>query len=448
VISITDQFESKMSESINEVTRAGDPRKVVFVECAAAMGGVQFSTLYLAQHLDPAYWKPTVVCPEEGDLTDACRRLRIQVHVLEQPKLRSTSFRIANDIRLPNPVAWLWDGVAVLIAVRRLGRLLAQTKPHLVVTKGVFPHFYGGLAARRLGIPCIWHVQDFISERFLGFYRRAFGLAARLLPDHIIADGAAISRQLTDVKDRISVILNGVDSNVFRPGIDGASVREELNLPDDAIVIGHVGRMTPWKGQHYLLEAFARIAREAPNAYLVFVGDPVFDTDSYQTKLLNLTAQLGLVERVRFAGYRHDMPEVLAAMDVFAFTSVEKDTSPLTLLSAMSAGLPIVAFDIEGVRELIDEGEQVLLAPAREVDPLAESLLRLISDPDLRGRLSASARRQAESKFTLERHVTSIEEVFLNLHQQRRSALRKPLPAVADHTLANDRTVAKHSLRP
>jgi glycosyltransferase involved in cell wall biosynthesis len=433
---------------ISEARRLSDPRKIVFVECAAAMGGVQFSTLYLVQHLDPARWTPTVVCPEEGDLTEACRRLDIQVDVLDQPKLRSTSFRIRNDVRLPDPMAWLWDVVAMLIASRRLARFLAQTKPHLVVTKGLFPHFYGGLAARQLGIPCIWHVQDFISERFLGLYRRAFGLAARGLPNHIIADGAAIGRQLNPVKDRLSVILNGVDSKVFQPGTDGASVRAELGLPAGAIVIGHVGRMTPWKGQHYLLEAFARIARESPNAYLVFVGDPVFDTDSYQNKLLNLTAELGLVERVRFAGYRHDMPEVLAAMDVFAFTSVEKDTSPLTLLSAMASGLPIVAFAIEGVRELVDEGEQLLLVPPREADALAESLLTLLSDPELRHRLGASARRQAEAKFSLERHVTSIEEVFLNLDQQTRSAYRRSLSAVADHTLANGRTVAKHSLRP
>ncbi len=434
--------------AISEVTSDGKPRKIVFVECAAAMGGVQFSTLYLAQHLDPARWKPIVVCPEEGDLTDACGRLGIQAQVLEQPKLRSTSFRIGNDIRFPNPLAWMWDGVATLVAVRRLANLLKQAKTDLVITKGLFSHFYGGLAARKLGIPCIWHVQDFISERFLGLYRRTFGLAARLLPDRIIADGAAIGRQLRSVEDRVSIILNGVDSNVFQPGIDGASVRAELDLPDGAIVIGHVGRMTPWKGQHYLLEAFARIAREVPNAYLVFVGDPVFDTDSYQNKLLNLTADLGLVERVRFAGYRHNLPEALAAMDVFAFTSVEKDTSPLTLLSAMATGLPIVAFAIEGVRELIDEDEQLLLVPPRETEALAESLLRLLSDPDLRRRLSASARRQAENKFSLERHVTKMEQVFLKLEQQTRSLLSKQVPAVADHTLVNGRTVAKHSLRP
>jgi glycosyltransferase involved in cell wall biosynthesis len=434
--------------AISEVTSDGEPRKIVFVECAAAMGGVQFSTLYLAQQLDPARWKPIVVCPKEGDLTKACRRSGIRAEVLEQPRLRSTSFRIGNDLRFPNPLAWMWDGMATLVAVRRLARFLEQTSPDLVVTKGLFSHFYGGLAARRLGIPCIWHVQDFISERFLGFYRRAFELAARFLPDRIIADGAAIGRQLRAVEDRVSIILNGVDSNVFQPGIDGASVRAELDLPEGAIVIGHVGRMTPWKGQHYLLEAFARITREVPNAYLVFVGDPVFDTDSYQNKLLNLTTNLGLLERVRFAGYRHNLPEVLAAMDVFAFTSVEKDTSPLTLLSAMATGLPIVAFAIEGVRELIDEDEQLLLVPPRKTEALAESLLRLLSDPDLRRRLSVSARRQAESKFSLGRHVTNMEQVFLNLEQPTRTPFTKQAPEVADHTLVNGRTVAKHSLHP
>ena len=416
-----------MSDSdISEATRLSDPRKVVFVECAAAMGGVQFSTLYVAQHVDRARWNPIVVCPEEGDLTEACKRLGIQAHVLEQPKLRSTSFRIGNDVRLPDPTAWLWDGVAGLITVRRLARFLEQTRPHLVVTKGLFPHFYGGMAARRLGIPCVWHVQDFISERFLGLYRRAFAVAARLLPDHIIADGAAIGRQLSPIADRISVILNGVDSNVFRPGIDGAPVRAELGLPAGAIVIGHVGRMTPWKGQHYLLEAFARIAREVPNTYLVFVGDPVFDTDSYQNKLLNLTAKLGLEERVRFAGYRHDLPEVLAAMDVFAFTSVEKDTSPLTLLSAMSSGLPIVAFDIEGVRELIDDDEQLLVVPSKNAVALGRSLMRLLSDKDLRRRLGHSARHLAEKELSLDRYVSRIEEVFLGAISDMRAVAGRP----------------------
>lgn len=436
-----------MSQFITESTQNVAARKVVFVEDAAAMGGVQFSTLYVAQQLDPANWKPIVVCSEEGDFTSCCRRAGLETHVLEQPKLRSTSFRIAKDIRLPNPLAWLWDAATVLVASRRLARFLSEIKPQLVVTKGLFPHIYGGLATRQTGIPCVWHVQDFVSERFFGLYRRAFALVAALLPKHIIADGGAIKRQLHSLEHRVSVILNGVDTNVFQPRIDGRGVRRELGIPEDAVVIGHVGRMTPWKGQHYLLEAFARIANEVSNAYVVFIGDPVFDTDSYQNKLLELTKKLDLTKRVKFAGYRHDMPEVLASMDLFAFTSVEKDTSPLTLLSAMSAGLPIVAFDIEGVRELVDAKEQMLRVPVADSKSLADSILRLLNDKELQQRLSIAARTQAENNFSLQHHVKAVEAVFLNTVQSR-SVMKEMQPSLIDQTLASSQTVAKHSIRP
>ncbi len=419
------------------VVSGGLPRKVVFVESVSAMGGVQFSTIYLAQHLDPKRWEPLVVCSGKGDLTEACSRLGIRTHVLVQPAVRSTSIRIGRDTRVPNPVAWLWNSLALLVSARRLARFLSQIDPDLVVTKGLISHFHGGLAARRSGVPCIWHVQDFISERFFSLYRRIFSLAARVLPDHIIADGAAIARQLNSAGDRVSVVLNGVDANVFRPDINSVRVREELEIPPGKTIIGQVGRMTPWKGQHYLLEAFARIAADVPDAYLVFVGDPVFDTDAYQSRLLDLTAKFGLSDRVRFMGYRHDLPEVLASMDVFAFTSVEKDTSPLTLLSAMSSGLPIVAFDIEGVSELIDTDEQLLLAPVKNVDALAGSLLRLCQDHDLGRRLGSAARQLAVKNFSLERYVARMEEVFGNVDQQPRSKVSERIPSVANHPLPN-----------
>ncbi|HEY6122818.1 MAG TPA: glycosyltransferase family 4 protein [Pyrinomonadaceae bacterium] len=391
----------------------------VFVESAAAMGGVQFSTLYLVQHLDSVVWDTVVVCPEEGDLSEACRRSGIAVQILRYPRVRSTSFRIGrNAARLPNPFAWVWNVWATLVATRRLARFLKQKKPDLLVTKGLFPHFYGGLAAHLLNIPCVWHVQDFISERFWKIYQRLFCQFARWLPDHIIVDGASIIRQLHRTEhDRISIVHNGVDTTVFRPDMNGEGIRREVGIPLDAMVIGHVGRMTPWKGQHYLLEAFSLVAAVIPNVYLLFVGAPVFDSDAYQRGLVNRTSQLGLSDLVKFAGYRHDIPSVLAAMDVFAFTSLEKDTSPLALLSAMSSGRPIAAFDIEGVRELMKAGEQFLSVPVNRPDALAESLTRLLTDERLRRRLSASARQQAEREFGLEKYVSRVEKVLLKVGQ-------------------------------
>ena len=402
----------------------------VFVESEAAMGGVQFSTLYLLQHLPKAAWEAVVVCPVEGDLSDACRLLGIKVHILGFPRLWSTSFRIGpSAVRVPNPVAWVWDMGAMLVAARRLVRFLKQKKPNLVVTKGLFPHFYAGLAAHLLDIPCVWHVQDFISERFGRIYQRLFSQVARWLPDHLIVDGATIARQLSPtLQDRISIIHNGVDTSVFRPNINGEDIRREFGIPSDAIVIGHVGRMTPWKGQHYLLQAFNRIVAEVENVYLLLVGTPVFDSDAYQRNLMLRASKLGLSNRVKFAGYRHDIPFVLAAMDVFALTSVEKDTSPLALLSAMSTGLPIVAFDIEGVRELFPAGEQLLVPPGH-VDELAQSMIDLLSDPATRLRMAVSARRRAEEDFGVDKYVTRIQRAFLK-------ALRSPLAEQASQVRA------------
>jgi glycosyltransferase involved in cell wall biosynthesis len=387
-------------------------KTVVFVECAAAMGGVQFSTLYLVRNLDQAHWKPIVVCPEEGDLSYACRDSGIEVHVLDQRKLWSTSVRVGTA-RLPNPVAWAWDSWLIGRAAGNLRSFLVQCSADLVVTKGLSSHLLGGLATRRLQTPCVWHVQDFISERTFGIYRRAFGWAARWLAEQIIVDGKTIADQLPrSLQTRVTVIHNGADTNRFRPDLDGTKVRRELGIPDDHLVIGNVGRVTPWKGQHYLIEAFAPLARENRNITLLLVGSPVFDNDSYQRRLLNTVVRLGLEDRVKLPGYRHDMPDVLAAMDVFAFTSVEKDTSPLALLSAMSCGLPIVAFDIAGVRELMADDDQFLLVPVADVPRLTNTLARVLTDEVLRRTLGTAARKQATIEFNLEKYRDRVTQVF------------------------------------
>jgi len=274
-----------------------------------------------------------------------------------------------------------------------------------------------------LRVPCVWHVQDLISERTFGIYARIFGFAAKRLPQQIIVDGAAIAKQVpAAVQPRVSVVMNGVDINLFRPGRDGSALRDELGIPEDHLVIGNVGRITPWKGQHLLIEAFSRIADNIPQATLLLVGSPVFDNHQYEQRLRAMTTEFGLTDRIKFAGYRHDLPEVLGAMDLFAFTSIEKDTSPLALLSAMAAGLPIVAFNIDGVRELIDTDDQLLRVPVGSVDDLAAALDKLTADEELRLALARSVRELAERKYSLEKYASEIEQVLTELDPNKSTA--------------------------
>ncbi len=357
---------------------------IIFVKSASEMGGVEFSTLYLASHMDPKIWEVTIVCPGEGKLTAACRGAGLCVAIIPMPGLFSISSRVGgSDMRFPNPLAWLWNGFAILVAANRLRQFLVQRRPELVVTKGIYAHLCGGLAAKQAGVRCVWHVQDFISERFGGLYRTFFGLLARMFPDDLVVDGRAIACQLPEgIQKRVSVVLNGVDLQVFCPGLNGSTVREQLGISHDHLVVGHAARVTPWKGQHHLLEAFGQIAGRNPKVDLLLVGAPTFDNNAYERRLRFRAEELGLNNRVFFAGFRTDLPQVLASMDVFAYPSVEKDTSPLALLSAMACGLPVVAFDIDGVREVLEDTG--VLISARDEFKMAEALENLLRDAPLR----------------------------------------------------------------
>jgi glycosyltransferase involved in cell wall biosynthesis len=231
------------------------------------------------------------------------------------------------------------------------------------------------------------------------------------LPDGIVADGTPITGQLPqNVQNKVKVVFNGVDTQVFYPGLDGTIIRRELGIEPRQVVIGHAARLTPWKGQHDLLEAFGGIADLFPQTCLLLAGSPLFDDDSYEKRLRARAIEMGLGRRVIFAGFREDLENVLAGMDVFAYPSLEKDTSPLSLISAMACGLPVAAFDIAGVREVL--GDAGILLPVGCASELAAALSGLIQDPVRRQTLGKRARDRVLAQFTLEGYLAGMLRVF------------------------------------
>lgn len=387
-------------------------RKLVLVESAAAIAGVQQTTLYLVESLDRLHWDTLVVCPEQGDLTEACRRAGVATRVLPLPFLWSTSFWVSNRRKLPNPAAWVWNAASILMASYRVAALLAEERPDLVLSKGLLCHFYCGLAARRLNIPCIWHLEDLISPRFGGIYRWVFNQLAARLPTRLSVNGAQTLRPFRiDVCEKTSIVPNAINTQLFRPSRDGSSIRREFGIEPGEVLIGSVARLTPWKGQDLLVDAFAQLVRHTP-AKLLVVGSALFESRAFETHLRAKVQSLGLEDHVHFTGHRKDVAQLLAAMDIFAYTAVEKDVWPLSVLQAMAAGLPVVAFDIEGVREAIGCDENAILIPPSSVTRLAQALGELAVRQDLRCRLGEAARKRAEDAFTLDRYVSQMVASF------------------------------------
>ncbi len=392
--------------------------EIAFIEPTSQMSGVEFSTLYLAQHLDRSRWHSLVVCPEEGPLTSRCRESRIEVAVIPGAHFFSTSVRIGT-FTLPNPIAMACDVLAVWVVARRLARFLKTRRPAVVVTKGILAHFYGGLAARWNRIPCVWHVQDRVSERWGPFNAWVMSAAASVLARQVIVDADSIATQLrrSVSGERISVIWNGVNLDEFSPVNRGAELRHEWGASQEDVLIGNISRLTPWKGQSTLVKAFARIADQFPRSRLVLIGSALFDSDEYAQALKRQAKDCGLNGQIVFAGFRSDLPQALGALDIVAHTALEKESSPLAVVSAMAAGKPIVCTRVDGTAELFDENEDGLLVSPGNVDELAQKLCQLLSDSNLRQRLGQAARIKAERRLDVNLFAQRCDQVLVRALQ-------------------------------
>jgi len=184
---------------------------------------------------------------------------------------------------------------------------------------------------------------------------------AKKYPDQIICDGISILQRLDPISQlKSTVIINGIDTaELKRIKKYRIRIRQEFNIKTNAYVIGHVGRITPWKGQIKLLNAFIKYSKINLDAYLLLVGSALFDNDKYYQKIKDIISKNGLDARVIMPGYRSDLCAIFSAIDLFLYPSLEKDTSPLALLSAISSGLPVGVSNIASLVEIVDKCIQI-----------------------------------------------------------------------------------------
>lgn len=192
---------------------------------------------------------------------------------------------------------------------------------------------------------------------------------------------------------RIHAIGNGVDVARFQPAasIARARVRAQLRTPEDAVVIAMIGRLVAEKGYVELFEAM-----RSNDAILWVVGDRLkSDHASGVDNMIDAVKKdLSLGRRIRFLGYRQDVPDILAASDIFTLPS-HREGMPRSIIEAMMSGLPVVATDIRGAREEVVEGKTGFLVPVRDPVALGAALARLSTDPDLRARMGTAGRARA-----------------------------------------------------
>ena len=267
-----------------------------------------------------------------------------------------------------------------LPALLALRRLIIDRDVSLVHTHSSIDSWLGGLAARACRRPVVRsrHVTIAIPRRRALVYR---------LANRIIGSGEAAARVVEAAgvpPTRIVAIPPGVDIGRFHPGVSGAGVRAELGL-DAASVVGLVANIRGSKGHNVFLEAAREVASREPAARFLIVGDGIGFDD-----VRRRVGALGLEGVVRMLGFRRDIPEVMAALDVLVLPSIRSEAASQVIPQALAVGTPVVATDVGGSGELVRNGDTGRLVPAGDAAALAAAVLDCLADP---ARARAMARR-------------------------------------------------------
>jgi glycosyltransferase involved in cell wall biosynthesis len=338
------------------------------------LGGMETHVVSLSRALKARGFNVPVVCKEKGWIAS---ELAAEFDLYTLPFRRRLDFSTS----------------------ARLARLLEAVRPDVV-------HAHGPVAYRCVARAVRSRAPFVLSVHGLSGWR-----GTALDADVIVAcsestrDG--IRKRVRD-ESRLTVIRCAIDCSRFADYRDAApTFREEFGLGDRPVVTC-VRRLVPAKGQHILLEAAKLVAAEVPEARFVIVGGR---SAGYERRLRRMRARLGLQDAVVFTGQRRDIPRILAGTDILVQPSIEEPLG-LSAIEGMAFGLPVIASRVGGIPEVVTDGVTGLLVPPGNADELADALLRLISDRELRLRMGESGRERALSEFNLDAMVDRLVSVY------------------------------------
>ena len=372
-------------------------QKIKVLECIrqGQIGGGESHLLSLVENLDREHFEPVVLSFTGGPMVERLRNLGVSCHVIHTEK--------PFDIRI-------WG---------RVKALLQAEKPDLIHAHGTRASSNTLWVARSLGIPLIYTVHGW------SFHDDQHPLVRRM---RIIGERYITSRSALNIAVSASnrqsglenipglkavVINNGIDQQKFSPSRSFGNIREELGISGDAILILFIARFTHHKQPLNLIRAFGQALSSLPGMHLLMVGD-----GDEKAAGLRLVKEAGLEGSVTFQGFRQDVPDVLAAADIFVLPSLWEGL-PIGLLEAMAMGKAVIATRVDGTREVVQTEENGLLVEPGDIAALAAALVRLGSDPALRAALRGKALETVRQQYNAALMTRAIEAAYTSTLKQR-----------------------------
>lgn len=424
-------------------------RRILFVNHAAALGGGEIALLNLVRQLNGTGNVPVVALFSDGPLVARLRDSGVETHVL--PLSRSV-VQARKDSLGAGSLLQLRGVGATMAHVWRLSRFIRGHQIDLVHTNSLKADVIGGLAAKLAGKPLIWHVRDRIADDYLPpNVGRLFRLLCRVIPDYVLANSAATLRTVvapgvggpspepdgtvsttrpSSAADRQSANTESaraarpIRAAVVHDGVQGAGGRAHPRAPTDRNAfcrIGLVGRISRWKGQHVFLRAAALVRDQFPLTRFQIIGAPLFDEQGYEREVRELVTALSLGHSVEFTGFRSDVAELIAGLDILVHASITGEPFGQVVIEGMAAGKPVVATRGGGIPEIVVDGVTGVLVPMGDATAMARAICRILADPEAGREMGRRGCERVAAQFTIQHTARRVAAVYDEVLNSRRT---------------------------
>ena len=387
---------------------------ILFLHAGAEMYGADKVMLDLIRNLDKRNFSAHVILPCEGVLVDALKKENISVEVIPYPIMRRKYFNIKGIIQY---------GAGLIKYSNQIAKIAKEKKIDIIHTNTAAT-LEGCLVSKKLHIPQLWSIHEIIVNPKLMFKLTSWWISK--YASITITDSQAVKNHLMTSgffkEEDIHVIYNGVDANRFKPENNSDYLRREWNIPENARVIGMMGRVNSWKGQGDFLKAANIVMERYSDVYTVFVG-AAFEGEEWREKeLADAIADSPYKDRIVNVGYRTDSEGIYKLYDVFVLPSTNPDPLPTVVLEAMATGKPVVGYKHGGVCEMVADGYNGLLAEVRNPEDLASKIMILLENDDLRAQMEKNSRKRLLEYFSIQSYIDNYEKEYIRIYQIEHSS--------------------------
>jgi glycosyltransferase involved in cell wall biosynthesis len=362
--------------------------RILFLDQSGQLGGAELCLFDLAKFYGEAC---CVALFEKGPFADRLTQAHIPTCILSDQTL------------IMRKSSGLWQGLGNLGKLGGLVQQVAEISAQYDLIYANTPKalVVGALASLISRKPLAYHLHDIISAEHFSWINQTLLIAlANATAKVVIANSVASQEAFVKAggqPDRVQVIYNGFAPDRYRQALTRDPLRQQLGL-EDQVVIGHFSRLSPWKGQHVLIEALQHCPT---NVSAVLVGAALFGEADYVQQLHQQVERLGLADRVQFLGFRSDIPELMAACDLVVHTSIAPEPFGRVIVEAMLCGTPVIAAAAGGAVELVQAGKTGWLVEPGQPLGLAAQIRGCVAMPDRLAVVAAQAQAKATLRFDL-----------------------------------------------